>query len=283
MPCNLNHAHPIDSDSSDFRLFRHMLTPSALRPAVAPFTNLLPGFTTPECEAELRIDGAADSEQRLYFMARVELGNSIELGYPALVTFKGKKDDTGVRASGPEFGITVMQATKDDGLAVDVFFDSEVCVKLGADVCLDVHASLGCDGGSNTPGDDAGCNFELAGAYTGGDIKPLEAVGVLPPAVKDAFTILANDDMPVELALTAVTSPASLGFSLEGGFEIDLTGMNMGTLAGTVQAGGTLSGGGVAGERRAGLKPCNLTWMTLHVPPRRLLCRHSRACSTLWR
>ena len=31
-------------------------------PAVAPFKNLLPGFTTPECEAELRLDGAADSE-----------------------------------------------------------------------------------------------------------------------------------------------------------------------------------------------------------------------------
>ena len=235
-----------------------MLTPSPPL-AVAPFKNLLPGFTTPDCKAELRLDGAADSEQRLYFMARVELGNPIELG-DSIVTFEGKKDDTGVRASGPEFGITVMQATKDDGLAVDVFFDSEVCVKLGADVCLDVHASLGCDGGSNTPGDDAGCNFELAGAYTGGDIKPLEAVGVLPPAVKDAFTILANDDTPVELALTAVTSPASLGFSLKGGFEIDLTGMNLGTLAGTLQAGGTLSGGGVAGERRAGLKPCNLTW-----------------------
>ena len=253
MPCNLNHAHPIDSDSSDFRLFRHMLTPSAPRPAVAPFKNLLPGFTTPECEAELRLDGAADSEQRLYFMARVELGNSIELGYPALVTFKGKKDDTGVRASGPEFGITVMQATKDDGLAVDVFFDSEVCVKLGADVCLDVHASLGCDGGSNTPGDDAGCNFELAGAYKGGDIYPLAAVGdMLPPAVKDAFKILANEETPIELALTAETSPPSLGFDLKGGFEIDLTAMELGTLSGSLAAGGTLGDGGVDGERMNG-------------------------------
>lgn len=205
-------------------------SPSFLVGVVVPFPAQLPGFVTPECTASLKLG----YEKRVAFLAKAELQSPIKLG--TILTFEGLDD-----AAGPEFGITAEQTTKEDRLAVNVFFRSKVNVTIGSHFCLDVNASMGCGSRSATPGDDAGCSFDIIGTYKGGDVKPVDSL-------RDEFKILANEDSPLMLSLTASTT--SLSFALKAGFKIDLSAMKMGLLEGKLFANGTINKDGVEGARR---------------------------------